>query len=1109
MPALLLALLVLEGAAMSGSGFSQQLLLCAESLAGLLASLMLFRQRPLSGLAVCWGLVLLCDGLGAALLAWSFMAPGWPVLDTMRDVCFHVMRIPALIGCLLLPAPRQPSLMTGLYGLMLAGLGIFLAWSAWQIPHFSWTMTLFALYDGVLLLCILPWLQGALAGWASPNRLLWILGWHLFWITHGQAALMQVLTESATWHEPPPSTSVFLAATFCLCLGYMAEIRRWDLGLWPFVLALGIVTVAWMQGLIYYRTAAMALFGPIWLGLGGLTFLITSLGLLQAYFASRDRSLALLEQHNEALARARGAKSTLLASMSHELRTPLNAIIGFADALGDGLLGALRASQRDWITEIHRGGEQLLQMIERILMLAKLEAGRIEMHAMQVHLPELLQEQTAALQESCTAAGARLLYLTDHAMPVIDADPVQLRAAIDDLLGDALQTLFTKEVKTSSVILHAQWLFPDRITISCTSSCTSNDLASSRQPRVATDAGQSSNHTLSMALLHERMARQGGHVRIINHPNALRTVVLELPVAGPFKKAASPTKDDTRQRPGPHLEPTPWWFMPMGLGLFGLASFLILTGGSSTFRMLALLASGVTFMMAWRAGGAMRWLGVGFGCYALGSLWATAASYFPAIPYAWRWPFFHAGYLFFCLGLWRLRPRTRPRWTLAGFGLLCLLAFYPMSLLLQQGHWLGIHIRYPLLELITLGFAMPGLEAALRGHAAPGRLLWIFAFITSFFTELVSSLLYCPSCPDPYGTLDIIFVAFFINALCGIWAETRRWELRYSPMVLGVGGFMVVWIIEMLALRTATAQHAAISYYYWICSGGLVLFLGVTFILGAYHAMTRLAQAALRLVSRKLAAANAAQGKFLATASHQLRTPLHTVQGFAELLDSGAGGALPIEATDAVTHIRQAGDHLLSLVSDIIDLSVVETGGDGLDGRPHKPAAIAIPKLIDNCLAMLQERARKRHITLQANVDADRAGLWHTDERALKQIIFNYLSNAVKFTPEHGLVTISATHARDLMSFQGLAGFEMPRSVAPQGYLQLSVTDTGMGITPEDQARLFQPFSQTQAGRAQAEGTGLGLALVRRLAQGLGGAVAVQSQPGQGSTFHVWLPWLA
>jgi len=1102
---ILVALLALEEAVASGSGFSQGLLLCFETLTACLAAVFLLYQRPRQRLAVYWGLALLSDGLGVALLAWTFVVPSGSPLYLIRDLLLVFMRIFAALGYLALPERHRPSPALWCYGLVISGLSLFLVWAGLQIPHFAWYMTLSTLIDGMLLLCGLPWLQGVLAGQAPSSRLLWILGWHLFWVTHCQVALEQILMGHAAWGEPPPSSSAFLAATFCLCLGYMAEVRRWDLGLWPFMLALGIVTLAWVRGLIFYHSATPLVFGFVWLGLGGFTFLVTSLGLLQAYFAARDRSLALLEQHNEALGRARSAKNVLLASMSHELRTPLNAIIGFADALEDGLLGSLDALQRDWAGEIHRAGTQLLHLVERILMLAKLEAGRQTFQVVPLDLGALLREQAPMLQRRCAAAGNRLLCLMDQTLPAVKADPAQLGAALGDLLDDALQTLTVHGGQAAFVVLHAQWLSPDRVTITCTNSRP----AAVDNLRTTGDAGEVTYPTLPIALLHERMARQGGHARLIHHPGSCRTVVLELPVADSPEKNTAPPKGERQPRSELHLEPAPRWFMPMGLVLFGMASCWLMVGGASAFRLFALLASGVTCMLAWRAGGALRWLGVGFGCYALGNFWATAASFFPAIPYAWRWPFFHAGYLFFCLGLWRLKPRALPRWTLAGFGLLCLMALYPLSLLLQQGHWLGIHIRYPLLELITLGFAMPGLEAALRGHAAPGRLLWIFAFFTSFFTELVSSLLYCPTCPDPYGTLDIIFIVFFVNTLCGVWAESRRWELRYSPLVLGVGGFMIVWIIEMLALRSATTQHAAVSYYYWVCSGGLVLFLGAMIVLEAHHARAGIAQASLRRASRELADANRAQTNFLATLSHQLRTPLHTVLGFAGLLGSNATDTLASEAKEAVAHIRRAGEHLLSLLNDIIDLSAIETGGDGLGGRPPRPTAIDIPELIDNSMALLRERARKRHITMHAHVDTAHASIWRTDERTLKQIIFNYLSNAVKFTPEQGQVSIHIAHVHDLTPFCGLAGFEMPRSTSPQGYLQLSVTDSGMGIAPEDQARLFQPFSQTQAGRAQAEGTGLGLALVKRLAKALGGAVGVQSEPGQGSTFHAWLPWMA
>ncbi len=179
--------------------------------------------------------------------------------------------------------------------------------------------------------------------------------------------------------------------------------------------------------------------------------------------------------------------------------------------------------------------------------------------------------------------------------------------------------------------------------------------------------------------------------------------------------------------------------------------------------------------------------------------------------------------------------------------------------------------------------------------------------------------------------------------------------------------------------------------------------------------------------------------------------------------------------------ILSSGRHLLSLINDILDLAKVEAGRLELElGRFHLPTAL------DNALTLVRGRAMRREITLTQTVD-ERLGDIVADERKVKQILVNLLSNAVKFTPEGGRVGVSAT--------------------AADGGLTIAVTDTGVGIAPEDQAAIFEEFRQV--GREDArtqEGTGLGLTLAKKFVELHGGRIWVQSQVGQGSTFSFTLP---
>ena len=236
----------------------------------------------------------------------------------------------------------------------------------------------------------------------------------------------------------------------------------------------------------------------------------------------------------------------------------------------------------------------------------------------------------------------------------------------------------------------------------------------------------------------------------------------------------------------------------------------------------------------------------------------------------------------------------------------------------------------------------------------------------------------------------------------------------------------------------------------------------------------------------QLEQASRMKSDFLATMSHELRTPLNAIIGFADVLRDGLLGELTELQRDHVGDILDSGEHLLALINDILDLSKVEAGRMTLDLEP-----VELRPLLQNAMSMVKEKAlsQELHLTLEADDDLPRL---LADPRKVKQILYNLLANAVKFTPDGGAVTLAA---RRVMG----SGNEL---------LELSVTDTGLGIAQEDQARLFQPFVQVDSSLARNYGgTGLGLAMVKRLAELHGGDVTLASEPGKGSTFTVSLPY--
>jgi signal transduction histidine kinase len=232
--------------------------------------------------------------------------------------------------------------------------------------------------------------------------------------------------------------------------------------------------------------------------------------------------------------------------------------------------------------------------------------------------------------------------------------------------------------------------------------------------------------------------------------------------------------------------------------------------------------------------------------------------------------------------------------------------------------------------------------------------------------------------------------------------------------------------------------------------------------------------------STQLEAASRHKSEFLANMSHELRTPLNAIIGFSEVLSEGLFGEINEKQTEYLQDILESGRHLLSLINDILDLSKIEAGHMELE-----LADFQLPQAIDNALVLVRERAMRRGLTLEQSIDA-RLGEIQGDERKVKQALLNLLSNAIKFTPEGGRVGVQAKRVGD--------------------HVEIAVSDTGIGIAPEDQQAVFEEFRQVGTAERKAEGTGLGLALTRKFIELHGGRIWVQSQVGAGSTFTFTLP---
>ncbi len=242
--------------------------------------------------------------------------------------------------------------------------------------------------------------------------------------------------------------------------------------------------------------------------------------------------------------------------------------------------------------------------------------------------------------------------------------------------------------------------------------------------------------------------------------------------------------------------------------------------------------------------------------------------------------------------------------------------------------------------------------------------------------------------------------------------------------------------------------------------------------------------AELTTANAELARAARLKDEFLANMSHELRTPLNAILGMSEMLQEGIYGNLDEKQTKSVHTIEESGRHLLSLINDILDLAKIEAGKVKLDIIP-----VSVPSISQLCLRLIRQLAVKKRLKTLSNYDNE-VNIIQADERYLKQILLNLLSNAVKFTPKGG--TINLEIVGDI----------------EQNIVNITVSDTGMGIAEKDMEFLFKPFVQIDGGLNRAhEGTGLGLSLVYRLTELHGGSIYVKSQIDKGSKFTVSLPW--
>ncbi len=250
--------------------------------------------------------------------------------------------------------------------------------------------------------------------------------------------------------------------------------------------------------------------------------------------------------------------------------------------------------------------------------------------------------------------------------------------------------------------------------------------------------------------------------------------------------------------------------------------------------------------------------------------------------------------------------------------------------------------------------------------------------------------------------------------------------------------------------------------------------------LGALGANVNRMNDELRRLYTEFEVASRHKSEFLANMSHELRTPLNAIIGFSQVLRDEMVGSVNPKQAEYLDDIISSGNHLLSLINDVLDLSKVEAGQVELEVHPF-----SLREALERGVVMVRERATEDGVRVAFTADPE-VDVVDGDERRIKQVIFNLLSNAVKFTPAGGEVGVSTAKIN--------------------GEVRVSVADTGPGIALEDRARIFEEFQQTETGGQHHEGTGLGLALSKRFVELHGGRIWLESELGRGSTFTFALP---